>query len=154
MYRRSLSAALTGFIAVLAVVFCTTAYEAIAAGKEHRLVIDVNENNPQKMNLVLSIVEVVNKEFAAAGDTVKIEVVAYGPGLHMLRADTSPVRQRIGAVQLAAQDLRFAACGTTMAKMGKMSGKEVKLIPEAYQVSAGVVRIMELQDQGYRYLRP
>ena len=77
-------------------------------------------------------------------DKAEIEIVAYGPGLNMLREDTSPVKARIAAMALEMGNIAFAACGSTKAKMTKKAGKEIKLISEAKIVPSGVVRLMEL----------
>jgi len=58
----------------------------------HRLVVQVDVNDPAVMNLALNNVNNVVQHYGALGQTVEIEVVAYGPGLHMLREDTSPVK--------------------------------------------------------------
>jgi hypothetical protein len=120
----------------------------------HRLAIHVDDNDPRAMNLALNNAKNVLDYYQAKGETVAVEIVAYGPGLHMLRADTSPVKQRIGEMSLSAPEITFAACGNTQAKMAKAEGKDVPLLSEAHLVPSGVVRLMELQEQGYSYLRP
>lgn len=127
---------------------------AWAEGKMRKLVIHIDENNPAKMNLALNIAEQTTKEWERRGDKVQIELVAHGPGLHMLRADTSPVKKRIGVITTNLDNLTFSACNNTLRKHSKKLGKAVELIPEARMVPAGVVRIMELQDEGYNYVRP
>ena len=72
----------------------------------------------------------------------------------MLREDTSPVKARIAAMALEMGNISFAACGNTKAKMAKKAGKKIKLIAEAKIVPSGVVRLMELQEQGWSYIRP
>ena len=72
----------------------------------------------------------------------------------MLREDTSPVKARIAAMALKIDNISFAGCGNTKAKMAKKAGKEIKLIAEAKIVPSGVVRLMELQEQGWSYIRP
>lgn len=126
----------------------------LAEGKQRKLVIHVDENNPDKMNLALNIAEQSTKEWKRRGDSLRIEIVAHGPGLHMLRSDTSPVKRRIGIMTIKQDNLTFSACGNTLKKQSKKMGKQVQLIPEARIVPAGVVRIMELQDLGYNYIRP
>jgi hypothetical protein len=120
----------------------------------HRLAIHVDDNDPRAMNLALNNAKNVLDYYQAKGETVAVEIVAYGPGLHMLRADTSPVKQRIGEMSLSAPEITFAACANTQAKMAKAEGKDVPLLREARLVPSGVVRLMELQEQGYSYLRP
>ena len=72
----------------------------------------------------------------------------------MLRADTSPVKQRIAEMSLALPQISFSACGNTQVNMTKQEGKEVVLVSEARVVPSGVVRLIELQEQGYAYIRP
>ena len=83
-----------------------------------------------------------------------IQVVAYGPGLHMLRADTSPVKKRILSLLENFDMLSFVACGNTKKAMTRKENKEIPIMPEAKMVTAGVVHLMELQEQGWSYIRP
>ena len=127
---------------------------AQADGAAHYLAIHVDENDPQKMNIALNNARNVASYYREKGETVEIEIVAYGPGLHMYRADTSPVKDRIAAMSLENPQLKFSACGNTMAGMSKKEGKEIALISEAREVPSGVVRLMELQEKGWTYVRP
>ncbi len=106
------------------------------------------------MNMALNNAENVTKYFESKGEKVIIEIVTYGPGLHMLRSDTSPVKARIEAMSLGMDNLSFAACGNTMTKMSKKEGNDIPIMSEAKQVISGVVRLIELQEDGYSYLRP
>jgi uncharacterized protein len=65
------------------------------APKAHRLVIQVDQNDPAVMNLALNNATNLIDYYRAKGQDVNVDVVTYGPGLHMLRADTSPVQERI-----------------------------------------------------------
>lgn len=127
---------------------------AHAEGVMHKVAIHVNENDPKRMNMALNNAANVEKYYKSIGDEVTIEIVAYGPGLHMLRSDTSPVKDRISKMSLELDNLSFAACGNTHRKMTEKSGKEITLVPEANMVPAGVVQLMTLQEQGYTYIRP
>jgi intracellular sulfur oxidation DsrE/DsrF family protein len=122
--------------------------------KTHKLAIQVAENNPQLMNLALNNARNVVEYYKSKGEEVAIEIVTFGPGLHMLRDDTSPVKQRIAAMALETPGVTFIACANTQANMGKQENKQISLISEAKVMPSGVVRIMELQGQGYSYLRP
>ncbi|MCF6274069.1 MAG: DsrE family protein, partial [Rhodobacteraceae bacterium] len=102
----------------------------------------------------LNNVQNVTNYFESIGDTVEIQVVAYGPGLHMLRADTSPVADRIAVMSLEIETLTFAACGNTMKKMEAASGAPIELLTEAEVVTSGVVQIVLLQEAGWSYVRP
>jgi intracellular sulfur oxidation DsrE/DsrF family protein len=128
----------------------------VEAGEEQvrKLVIHVDENNPKRMNLALNNAENVTKYYNKKGQKVKVRIVTYGPGLHMLRKDTSPVKARIEKMALEFEEMSFAACGTTQGKMAKKEGKKPPIIDEAKLVPSGVVEIMELQQEGWAYVRP
>ena len=66
-----------------------------ASEKVHRLLIQVDQNDPALMNLALNNASNVVDYYRSKGESVAVDVVTYGPGLHMLRADTSPVQDRI-----------------------------------------------------------
>lgn len=125
------------------------------AGKSrHRLILQVNANDPALMNLALNNAANVAQYYKGRHEDVSIEVVTFGPGLHMLRGDTSPVKARIETMALSTPEISFAACGNTRENMSKAEGKEIPLIPEAKIVASGVVRAMELQEQGWTYVKP
>jgi len=132
----------------------TLAAEAPAEKKEHRLILQVNSNDPAAMNLALNNATNVADYYKETGETVKIEVVTFGPGLHMLRDDTSPVKARIETMSLSNPEISFKACGNTQANMHKAESKDIPLIRAAEVVKSGVIRIMELQEQGWAYVKP
>ena len=125
-----------------------------AAEKIHKIAVHVDQNDPKTMNLALNNVVNLNKYYASKGEKVEIEVVAYGPGLHMFRPDTSPVKARIETMGLQFDNLKFSACGNTRRKMSAKAGKKIEIMPEAQMVPSGVVRLIELQEKGYAYIRP
>jgi intracellular sulfur oxidation DsrE/DsrF family protein len=120
----------------------------------HRLVIQVDVNDPAVMNLALNNVSNVAQHYSEIGQKVEIEVVAFGPGLHMLRDDTSPVKARIKSMSETMPQLAFSACGNTRENMTRTEAKEIPLVSQAKVVKAGAVRLMELQERGWSYLRP
>ncbi|MBI3777012.1 MAG: DsrE family protein [Gammaproteobacteria bacterium] len=117
--------------------------------RTHNMVIQLSEDNEKVANLALNNAVNVQKEIGM--DDINIEVVAYGPGLKMLVKD-SPVAQRIK--DLSVQNISFAACGNTAKKWEKDTGVKVELTEGAHMVPAGIVRILELQEHGYGYIRP
>lgn len=142
------------FAALVGAFMFAAAQPVLAEGKLHRLLIHVDENDPKKMTIVLNNAERATEYYEAKGEKLIIEIVAHGPGLHMLREDTSPVKQRIAAMSLKQDNLTFSACGNTMKGMAKKEGKPITLISEARKVPAGIVRIIELQEDGWTYSRP
>jgi uncharacterized protein len=120
----------------------------------HRLVLQVASNEPGTMNLALNNATNVAEHYRASGEKVEIEIVVYGPGLHMLRDDTSPVKSRIASLSQSSPNISFMACNNTQQNMQKQESKEIPLVPEAKIVKSGVVHVMELQEQGWTYVRP
>ncbi|ANW00278.1 DsrE family protein [Bradyrhizobium icense] len=120
----------------------------------HRLAVQVNVNDPAIMNLALNNVSNAARHYSELGQKVEIEVVAFGPGLHMLRDDTSPVKARITSMSESMPGLSFSACGNTRENMTKVEAKEIPLVAQAKVTESGVVRLMELQERGWAYLRP
>ena len=139
-----------------AALFALTALLAMPAiaGEPTKVAIHVDENDPARMNMALNNAANVRKYYEDKGEEVVIRVVAYGPGLHMLRADTSPVRDRIEKMSLEMPNLSFAACGNTHRAMSAKMGEDVALVDEAEMVSSGVVELIELQKKGWAYIRP
>ncbi|MCF6232078.1 MAG: DsrE family protein [Rhodobacteraceae bacterium] len=142
-------------VAAMVVAMATTSPTgALAEGVTHRVAIHVNQNDPKVMNMALNNAANVAKYYESIGDTVVIELVAYGPGLMMLVEGKSPVASRIAAMSLEMENLSFAACGNTHRKMSEKAGKQITLLDEANMVPSGVVRLIELQENGFAYIRP
>ena len=140
------SAAIAAILSILSIV-------AQADEAAHKLAIHVDENDPAVMNLALNNAQNVKDYYEAKGEKVAIEIVAYGPGLNMYVAE-SPVKDRISAISMESPEITFAACENTHRGMVKKAGRDVPLIDEATMVPSGVVRLMELQADGYAYVRP
>jgi len=148
------------YLAVAAALFAGMMFaapgHAADNGKTHHIAFQVSANNPQLMNLVLNNVANVLAYYHSKGEQAEVEVVAYGPGLNMLREDKSPVKERLKSIQGGSfpSKVTYSACGNTMKGMAKKEGHEIKIVPEAHVVPAGVVRLTELQEQGWTYIKP
>ncbi len=130
------------------------AMPAIATAAEHKLVLQISDNDPEKMNTVLNVAANVSRLYSERGDMVDIKIVAFNAGLHMLRPDTSPVSERITNFAASMPNVEFQACDNTREAMAKKSGKDVPIFEFAEVVPAGVVSIIELDEQGYTIVRP
>ena len=141
-------------IAFLCLAFASGGFAA--DNKPHRVAIQVNQNDPQVMNLALNNATNVLEYYRAKNEDVEIDIVTYGPGLHMLRSDTSPVQDRLKRLKEMAfpSKVQFSACNNTKQGMEKTEGKAISVVSDATIVPSGVVRIMELQEQGWSYVRP
>jgi len=140
--------------ALLSIAFASGALAADA--RPHRIAIQVDQNDPQVMNLALNNATNVIEYYRAKGEDVDVDIVTYGPGLHMLRADTSPVQDRIKRLKdmVFPGKIQFSACNVTKTGMEKREGHAISVVPEASVVASGVVHLMELQEQGWSYIRP
>jgi uncharacterized protein len=120
-----------------------------ASAESQKLVIQVSSNDAGTQRLALN--NAVNVQKSLGMDNVIVEIVAYGPGLSLL---TNESTQASRVSSLAMQDITFSACANTMKAVEKKTGKKPQLIDGVKVVPAGVLRIMELQQQGYAYIRP
>lgn len=116
------------------------------ASPRARVVVQVSDADPAKWNLALNNAKNVQTDLGAAN--VDIEIVAYGPGIGMVKAD-SVVGNRIDEARAAG--VKVIACENTM-RGQKLSRDD--MLPKIDYVSAGVVEIMQKQQQGWAYLRP
>jgi intracellular sulfur oxidation DsrE/DsrF family protein len=109
-----------------------------------KVVIQVSDSDPAKWNLALNNAKNVQKDLKGA----TIEIVAYGPGIGMLKADSVVANRIDDAVD---SGVKVVACGNTM-KGQKLSKEDMN--PKVGYVQAGVVELMDRQMDGYTYIRP
>lgn len=120
---------------------------AVATGqKHHKIVIQVSDNDPVKWNLALNNAKNLQDDVGAAN--VDVEIVAYGPGISMLKLD-APVNTRV--TDAAKSGVQMMACQNTM-RGQKLTREDMN--PAVGYVSAGVTEIMKKQGEGWAYLRP
>jgi intracellular sulfur oxidation DsrE/DsrF family protein len=123
--------------------------------KTHRVAIQVDQNDPAVMNLALNNATNIFEYYRTKGELVEVNIVTYGPGLFMLR-DNSPVQDRIKQLKNLAfpGKIQFSACNITKQGMEKREGQSITILPEASLVPSGVITLMELQEDGWSYVRP
>ncbi len=151
--KKSLTKLLSIFAVVVSMLglsaFSTMASADNTFDPKHKLVIQVSSKDPLTQKIAMN--NAVNIQKAYGVDNVAVEIVAYGPGLGML-TKKSKYSDRVKS--LTVQGIKFSACGNTIKKVTKKKGKAPKLTEGVVVVSAGVERIMELQENGYSYIRP
>ena len=135
-------------------IMLTSPARAAEPAKTHHVAFQVDVNDPAVMNMALNNISNMFDYYKDRGGTVDVELVAFGPGLAMLRDDISPVKARLTAAHAAHPTLVFSACEFSRRAASQAEGKEVAIVAEAVPVPAGVVRLSELQEQGYTYIRP
>lgn len=116
---------------------------------QHKVVIQVSTDDARTQTIALN--NAVNLQQHYGMDNVAVEIVAYGPGLSLL-VGGSKNSQRVES--LAKQSIIFSACGNTKKKIEQTDGKPLVLSQGVQVVPAGVARIVELQQDGYQYVRP
>ena len=144
-YSRLIAAAL--FTCAL----CLGADAASAQGQastaqRNRVVIQVSDAEPAKWNLALNNARNIQTDLGAAN--VDIEIVAYGPGIGMLKSD-SVVGNRIEEAGKAG--VKVIACENTM-RGQKLTHAD--MLSGIGYVPAGVVTLMQRQQEGWAYIRP
>lgn len=135
-----------GLLLAASIAGCGSAALAQATPKRHRLVLQVSDGDHAKWNLALNNAGNVLADMGAGN--VDVEIVAYGPGIGMLKAG-SPVGGRIGSAMTAG--IRVVACQNTMHAQ-KLTPAD--MLPQIGYVPAGVTELMKKQEEGWAYVRP
>ena len=162
--RRWLVTSLLGLAFAVPFVVTLAAMETCAASvpndrlvqypRTHRIVFQVNSDDPVAMKHAITNSLNAMKNYGDKKEPVEIEIVAYGPGVHMFRSDTSPVKDLLQFLRANHPDVRFSVCGNTKMIMESKEGHPLALVDGAEVVPYGVVRLVELQEAGWAYLRP
>ncbi|MBR1158558.1 DsrE family protein [Bradyrhizobium elkanii] len=162
--RRKL-AVVTGLVLAFAVPFAATMVltGSVAAVSKlepkkpeprmHRLVLPINSDDPTTMRALISTALNLPKYYRERNEPFEIEVVAYNAGVHMLRADTSPVKDLLRVARGLTPNIRFVVCEATKLGMERAEGHPVVLLDNVDLVPNGPGRIIELQEAGWSYIR-
>ena len=145
---------LSATIIAVGVLLSLAASSLAADVRAHHVVFQVDANDPAVMTMALNNISNLFGYYQERHEPVDVELVAFGPGLTMLRDDTSPVKPRLAALHAAYPRLVFSACENSRRGMSETEGKDVKIVAVARIVPSGVVRLTQLQEQGWSYIRP
>src|SRR6195952_220062 len=116
---------------------------------DHRIALQLSDNDPRKQGLVISVAYNLLKFYDP--DKVAIEVVTFGPGIDLLRPDNG---NRKLVESLVAQGVRFDVCLNTVDTIERETGHRPDFIPAATPVQVGVGQILSLTENGYTLVRP
>jgi intracellular sulfur oxidation DsrE/DsrF family protein len=141
LIRRTLTATVLATAALTAVTL-----SPVHAAEKARVVLQVSDNDPAKWNLALNNAKNLQKDVGAAN--AEIEIVVYGPGIGMLKAE-SPVANRVSEAMQAG--MKVVACENTM-KAQKLTKADMNA--SIGYVPAGVTELMKRQQAGWAYIRP
>src|SRR5437660_7447956 len=116
---------------------------------EHKIVLQLSDNDPRKQGLVLSVTSNLMKHYDP--DKVAIEIVTFGPGIELLRPE-NPNRKMVES--LVAQGARFDICLNTVDTLEREAGKRPGLLAAATPVQDGVAQILFFTSNGHTRERP
>ncbi len=120
----------------------------------HRLLIHVDSPDADVMTEALhnaaNVIDTIRKQRG----TVAIEIVANGPGTSMFIDALSPVKPEVQRLHAAYPEVVMSACGISLTHTAASMKKQLTVMPEARVVPSGAVRIMQLEEQHWAYLKP
>jgi intracellular sulfur oxidation DsrE/DsrF family protein len=116
---------------------------------EHKIVLQLSDNDPRKQALVISVANNLLKFYDP--DKVAVEVVAFGPGIDVLRSESTSRKQ---VESLIAQGVRFDVCLNTVDTVERETGRRPEIMPGITPVQVGVGQILFLTENGYTLVRP
>ena len=116
---------------------------------DHKIVLQLSDNDPRKQGLVISVANNLMKFYDP--DKVAVEIVTFGPGIELLRPE-NPNRKAVES--LVAQGARVDICLNTVDTLEREAGKRPEFIAAATPVQVGVAQILFLTENGYTLVRP
>jgi intracellular sulfur oxidation DsrE/DsrF family protein len=122
--------------------------------KTHRIVFQVSRDDVEGMNLALGNAINAKKYYDSKKEPLQVEIVAYGPGITMFRTDKSPVKARIEEAQKEIPGIVLSMCGNAKAGAEKRENLTITPLPGVGVVPAGIVRVVQLEEEGWTYVRP
>ncbi|WP_172330444.1 hypothetical protein [Mangrovicoccus sp. HB161399] len=120
----------------------------------HHLALQLSDGGEAAMQEVLNVAANVSRYYSGNAEEVEIRVVVFGAGIDMLRADRSPVLERLKAFEQSMPNVAFIACQNTIDTLERIEGAEIPILPMAGRVEAGVVELITLDEAGWTIVRP
>lgn len=143
------------FRGLLAAAFLVTSLAAPSrAAEQHRLALQISDDDPVKMRAVLDVAANVSRHYSEQGEDVEIIVVAFNGGLDMLLDDRSPVRERLVNFLKSMPNVRFIACGNTLETLAVKEGRRPLLVEGIGITQVGVAALMDLAEKNWTIVRP
>ena len=151
MTRRHVGGVLGALLAALPVAAAMAEPKQLADKPfaEHRVVLQLSDSDAKKESLVISVANNLIKAYGP--DAIAVEVVAFGPGIDVLRAGNA---NRTRVESLIAQGVKFDVCVNTLDTIERETGKRPDIIPGAVPVQVGVGHILSLTENGFTLVRP
>jgi uncharacterized protein len=152
MYRSTILSVIVAVLLIAAAAPAARAQQAPLQDKpfaEHKIVLQLSDNDPRKQGLVISVANNLMKFYDP--DKVAVEIVAFGPGIELLRPE-NPNRKLVES--LVAQGARVDVCLNTVDTLERDTGKRPEYISAATPVQVGVAQILFLTENGYTLVKP
>lgn len=127
--------------------------EQRAPPRSHRLVLQINSDDPTTMRAVISTSVHLTKYYRAINEGFVVEIVGYNAGLHMFRADTSPVQDLLKTLRTINPDIRFLICESTKMGMEHNEGRALSFVEGTTSTPNGPAYMIGLQESGWSYIR-
>lgn len=127
--------------------------EQKAPPRSHRLVLQINSDDPTTMRAVISTSVHLTKYYKAINEGFMVEIVGYNAGLHMFRADTSPVQDLLKVLRTTNPDIRFVICEATKMGMERNEGRPLSFVEGTTSAPNGPAYMIGLQEAGWSYIR-
>ncbi|BCB26022.1 hypothetical protein SKTS_09080 [Sulfurimicrobium lacus] len=118
----------------------------------HKLMIHVGNANPVRLSTALDEAENLLASSKRANRPMRVEIIANGGGLELLRAGSSPYAQRIAAMREKYPNLELTACGQTLRNL-RAKGVDVRLLPDTGIAPSAVDEITLRLKQGWGYIK-
>ena len=135
---------------ILAIFTALILIPGITTAANHKMVIQVNSSSD--LSHKMALLGAKNLKTQLGTDRVEVEVVAYGPGIKILKTDNW-TSKRVKELQ-EKYGVKFSVCEGTLKTMKKKYGKEPELVENVSKVKTGTLRILALQEKGYSYIKP
>ena len=118
-----------------------------------KIVVQVSDGSPSHTKQVLDDVEGLLQLYRSTGQAARVEVIANGDGLALLRSDVSTAPERVRQMQANYENLTFVACQNSIDRLKRDKGIVAKLRPGVAVIDSGVAQLMRRQHQGWAYIQ-
>lgn len=139
-----------------AIVSLPNSIQLAQAEAQVKVLVHFNQTGVDRMHQVLNEVESLLKLYQQNGQIARIEVIANGDGLDLLRTDIAAVataHERIVRMQKEYDNLTFLACQNTIDRLKRDTGITARLLPGVGVIDSGVAQLMRRQHQGWVYIQ-
>ncbi len=118
-----------------------------------KVLFHLNSNDRDLIKQSLQDVESALKLYRRTGQHARVQIVANGEGLDLLRVGASPYPETVRRMLQEYDNLQFVACQNTIDRLKRERGVTARLLPGVIVIDSGVAEIMRRQREGWVYIR-